>query len=477
MTRQTNHAKTSIAVIALYGIVLLVALAASGKSLNYHEARYAQAVREMVASGNWLIPTVGGDPRLQKPAFTYWVIAVFFRIFGASGFSARLPTAIAALASALVIARLVASRLSERLGLAAGLAQLSSVYTLVSGQLADPDMLLGLAVVTAIACSAGVLLAPPGEAPSRSLLLGFYAALGISFLVKGPIGAAFILPPSALLAVAERGRDAWRPFADPLGLGVLVALCAIWPLAAYLSNGAVLDAWLEENVGRMRGDLGREPALYYVYTVPWMLLPWAPLTAIGAYAIWRERARDPIWLLFAAWFASGVFLLSLSAGKHARYLVPVLPALSAFTAVGFREIEPAIARRIDPARAAAAALAVFLVGAIIVQWVAVDRFDGYRQNRELAERANREVPEHTRIALFGIPHNERVQLLFYLDETPVVVEKPEELANGGAPRYVIAPANAAEALGKAMPISIVDEATKALRHHEHQERLVLFRVA
>jgi len=464
-------------VIVLYGAVLLLALAASGKTLNYHEARYAQAAREMVASGNWLIPTVGGDPRLQKPAFTYWVIASVFEIFGPNGFSARLPTALAALASALVIARLVASRLGERVGLVAALVQLSSVYTLVSGQLADPDMLLALAVVAAVACAARMLLVPPGETKARWPALGFYAALGISFLVKGPIGAAFVVPPVALLAIIELGCDAWRPFIDPLGIVVFLALVSIWPIAAYLSNGAVLHAWLEENVGRMRGDLGREPALFYLYTVPWMLLPWAPLTAIGAYAVWRERPRDPIWLLFAAWFASGVVLLSLSAGKHARYLVPVLPALSAFTAVGLRAVEPAIARRIDPARAVAMALGLFLVGALVTQSVAVRRFDGYRSNRDLAERANREVPAHTRIALYGIPHNERVQLLFYLDELPIVIEKIEDLASAGPPRYVIAPANAAETLGKTMHLSIVDEAAKALSHHEHEERLVLFRAA
>lgn len=58
--------------------MMLLALTASGKTLDYHEARYAKAAREIVQRGV-VVPTVGGDPRLQKPAFTYWVIAGVLR--------------------------------------------------------------------------------------------------------------------------------------------------------------------------------------------------------------------------------------------------------------------------------------------------------------------------------------------------------------------------------------------------------------
>ncbi len=38
--------------------------------LTYHEAHVAQAAREMIAAGDWLVPILDGRPWLEKPPWS-----------------------------------------------------------------------------------------------------------------------------------------------------------------------------------------------------------------------------------------------------------------------------------------------------------------------------------------------------------------------------------------------------------------------
>jgi len=59
------------------------------------EPRYAQATREMVASGDWVVPSFNGEPRLHKPVLIYWLMAASYTVFGDNALAARLPSIIA----------------------------------------------------------------------------------------------------------------------------------------------------------------------------------------------------------------------------------------------------------------------------------------------------------------------------------------------------------------------------------------------
>ena len=90
--------------------VFLVALAALlhfgtagwGDLYDETDGQYAGAAREMIESGQWLLPTNDGVPRLQKPPVLYWLIIVSFKIFGVNAAAARLPIALATVAATAV---------------------------------------------------------------------------------------------------------------------------------------------------------------------------------------------------------------------------------------------------------------------------------------------------------------------------------------------------------------------------------------
>ena len=82
-----------------------------------NEGLYAGAVREMHASGNWLMPTVDGFPRVQKPPLVYWTMLVSTALLGESEFAMRLPNALATIGW-IFATYLIARRLGgERFGL------------------------------------------------------------------------------------------------------------------------------------------------------------------------------------------------------------------------------------------------------------------------------------------------------------------------------------------------------------------------
>src|SRR5262245_2760715 len=67
------------------------------------EGRNAEIAREMEVNGSWLVPTVEGHPRLDKPATYYAAVAVSLRVLGANEWGARVPSALCGLAIAVLL--------------------------------------------------------------------------------------------------------------------------------------------------------------------------------------------------------------------------------------------------------------------------------------------------------------------------------------------------------------------------------------
>src|SRR5438477_846491 len=58
------------------------------------EPRYAQVAREMLERHDWITPTLGGRPWLEKPPLYYWQAMAAYRLFGVRDWAARLPSAV-----------------------------------------------------------------------------------------------------------------------------------------------------------------------------------------------------------------------------------------------------------------------------------------------------------------------------------------------------------------------------------------------
>jgi hypothetical protein len=117
--------------------------------IDRDEPRFAEASREMIERGDYLVPHFNNQLRLDKPPFTYWVQVASYKIFGENDFAARFPSAVAAALIALsVFAR--GSRISgERVGWSAAIIFTLCLQTFIHAKAAVADMWLALFVTTA----------------------------------------------------------------------------------------------------------------------------------------------------------------------------------------------------------------------------------------------------------------------------------------------------------------------------------------
>src|SRR5262245_14470025 len=330
----------SIAVILLYGGTLLaVNLGGAGRALTYHEVIFAQPAREMLETGDWIIPRMLGVPDTHKPPLTSWLIAVAIHVFGAAEWAVRLPSVFAALATAAWLAFLAARWFGDHVGCLAGLVHVTMHYVLQFGRLAESDIFLVLFVALAmgIFMIANVTTGVAGAESSKPRLpVVFYLACGLAFMAKGLIGLAFIGSACVLFALWKRESRVWRFLLNPGGLTVFAACLAAWPLAAYLTYPPFLDDQIKHHLGRFRGVWGEDEPIYcYLYDIPRCALPWTPLALWGIVAGWRQGwTRGPLGWFVLCWVVPGTVLLTMSQWRHYHYVAPLMPPFALLAAVG-----------------------------------------------------------------------------------------------------------------------------------------------
>ena len=71
--------------------------------LDRDEPRFAEASREMLQSGNIIVPMFNNAPRYAKPPLIYWCQSAAYRVLGENALAARLPSLIAVAGTAVLL--------------------------------------------------------------------------------------------------------------------------------------------------------------------------------------------------------------------------------------------------------------------------------------------------------------------------------------------------------------------------------------
>ena len=301
------------------------------------EPRFALVARDMVATGEWLLPRVGGQPYADKPPLFFWMIALGLQASHALRLAFLLPSLLSGLGCVVLVYDLARRLWNRETGLAAGFALLFTVQFVWQARQAQIDATLCFWTTLGLY---GLL---------RHLLLGpqwrwyavGWAAAGFGVITKG-VG---FLPLLVLLPYAVLRPPRWTPrYTSPasarwlIGPLAFVLAVSVWlvPMLLAARSDPSLAAYRDEILFRQTVDRyanawhHREPFWYFLVQVIPAL--WLPLTALLPWMVgrWREalRARDLRIALLLVWVVLVLLFFSFSTGKRGVYVLPAVPALA-----------------------------------------------------------------------------------------------------------------------------------------------------
>ncbi|MGH8174683.1 MAG: glycosyltransferase family 39 protein [Steroidobacter sp.] len=302
------------------------------------EPRFALIARDMVATGQWLFPEVGGDLYADKPPLFFWIVGAFLLLTGSIRVALLLPGLLAGLGATILIYDLARRLWNREVGFAAGLGLLATVQFIWQARQGQIDATLCFFTTLGLYGFMRHLLLGPAW---RWYFIA-WAAAGFGVIAKGvgflpalillPYAIAHArrwVPPSPLHA---RIGD-WRWWFGPLAM---LAAISLWLVPMLMASGA------DPDLAKYRDEIlfgqtieryadawhHRQPFWYFIVQV--MPVLWLPLIALTPWlwAHWRTswRDRDLRVLLPLAWAALVLAFFSFSGGKRGVYLLPAVPA-------------------------------------------------------------------------------------------------------------------------------------------------------
>jgi 4-amino-4-deoxy-L-arabinose transferase-like glycosyltransferase len=306
------------------------------------EPREAGISRDM-SDRPGMIPTLNGQPFVEKPPLYYWATAMSLRLAGGPEIAAA--RAVSGLAALLTLALLFlwASRSAST-----GTAAVATVILATAAAFAKSAHMLRMDALLLLFCTLAVWSAWEriGRAGGPWFLASFYAGLVLALWTKGLIGPVLVLAGLATYAALSRSVLVLAPLRPVAGAVVLLSAFSSLALAIAASGGGeALRTWFYVNhVARFVHPVatGHEHTiLYYVWTLPLAIAPWLVsfLALIRPHApVFRRDRADAVLVRYAAAMTVGPLLvLTASSSKREVYLLPLLPALSLLMAIVTRD--------------------------------------------------------------------------------------------------------------------------------------------
>lgn len=341
------------------------------------ESRFAQATRQMLDSGDYVRLRVGEEDRNKKPVGIHWAQAASVHAVEALGLGTRrdiwayrIPS-LAGMILAVLFTHALGRRLvGARPALLAAAMLAGCLVLMVEAHIAKTDAALLASITAAMGLLGAAYLNPSGFTARQAG--GFWVALGIGILLKGPIAPMVPLLAGITLFAADRWRAPWaRVLRAHWGIPLMLLLVLPWMLAIGI---ATEGRFFAQAIGDdMLGKVGSGdekhwgPPGFYLLTFPIAAFPAGVLAILAARTAWAERAL-PRTRVLLAWIVPTWLVFEAVATKLPHYTLPTYPAIMLLAA----------AWAMDPLRAAPprwlVRVAQFLVAAVALGISAVALF-------------------------------------------------------------------------------------------------------
>lgn len=333
-------------------VAMLVYLIGNGSvSLwDRDEPRYAQTSRQMLKSGDWVVPRLLDEVRTAKPVFIYWCQASAMAVLGDTDYAARLPSVIGMVLTLILLAIICWRTLGPPMALMTILVLSSAGLSIGAAKMCLTDAVLLLFITGAQL----TLYRAWYFGLTWRVTLAMGIAIGMASLTKGPVVLGVMLmtlialgifrivdqPKPRLRHALMVGKEfwkwiparAWFELLTAIFIAVLINLP--WLILVNQREPSFLSTTIGHDVvGRITTPLEghKGPPGYYLLTIWVTFFPWSLLLPATLFFAWRNREQNHIRFALAA--VLGPWLMfELVQTKLPHYLLPVFPALAILTA-------------------------------------------------------------------------------------------------------------------------------------------------
>jgi len=303
-------------------------------------------VREAFRNGHWLMPTLNGIPRLEKPPLAVWIPGGLALLLHSDNlWIVRLPSAILGLLTCWATYGIgcLTSR-DRRIGLFAAIALATMLVFARQSRLASYDIYATAFITLGFL---GLLTA----IEVRRLWLPWAilggAALGLAVLSKGPVFPAYVMIPFGIwLLIYYRKNPRMRMV---MAVGFIASLAAFIPWLIAVGNQhemarSAWSVWKDELFGYADASDENDTRWYYFAMIGWVF-PWTPALIAGLVVPFFPSKSDPApteeerrtrWLFWLV-LVLGLILLTLPHDKKQRYALQQFPFAALLIAVVWQE--------------------------------------------------------------------------------------------------------------------------------------------
>ncbi len=305
------------------------------------EPRIALLAKSMEARGEWLLPTLEGEPYLESPPLAVWLPAACHRLTGLDPrLSYRLPFVLVAVLGLWLTYIAGRGLLDGRIGFLAAAIQASTVLYFRKGAWLDDDLIFAVAVEAALI---GFVFGSRKGGRRLHALAGWTGLAAAALAKSLLLGAVLVLVPFTLFLFLAGGlgrvrRGYGRILSRGSFLWLLVLIGPWYAAAAWTHGGAFLEGhFLRQHLERLWGSpWNAEPPHYYILAVLVSFLPWTIFLPLGLLHGKDRMARDGERLALI-WALSSLVLLSFVSAKKPGYMLVIWPPLALLISASFFE--------------------------------------------------------------------------------------------------------------------------------------------
>ena len=303
------------------------------------ESRRAEIARNMLETGNWIVPQLSGETKLTKPPLYFWAVALCSLKTSVNEFTARFPSAIFGVGTVLVTFLLGTLLFTRVIGFIAALMLLVTNIFVSQARYAEMESMLTFFITAALYCFFKGYYDSKRETVWFTI---FFILMSFGTMTKGPFAFTFPLIPiiahlfihkEQKLLIKKSFLSGMKFFFIFLLPWVLVILW-LYPKFALVVIGETVARFYTEGYGHI------EPFYYYWGAMVTTMFPWIFFLPLSLWIAFSDRLRsgrkENVFLIL--WIFGNLLFLSFSKAKRDFYLTPLAPAVALLIGSTWEEI-------------------------------------------------------------------------------------------------------------------------------------------